>query len=63
MSDPRETAPETVSGEPLDTDPVEDEPTTEKRDDDASDVGDILPDPPGDPADWSDTVTEDPERR
>ena len=59
MSDPRETAPETVSGEPLDTDPVEDETATDQPDE----VGDILPDPPGDPADWSDSVMEDPERR
>ena len=58
MSDPRETAPETVSGEPQDTDPVNDETTADKPDDK---VGDILPDPPGDPANWSESITEDPD--
>jgi hypothetical protein len=53
MSNPRETDPETVSGEPLDTAPVDDD----------DEPGDILPETSGDPANWAESVSVDPDRR
>jgi hypothetical protein len=61
MSDPRETDPETVSGEPLGTDPVDDKHPADGRDKD--EPGDLLPETSGDPANWEESVSEDPERR
>lgn len=61
MSNPRETDPETASGEPLDTHPVDDETSEDARDDD--EPGDILPETSGDPANWAESVSEDPDRR
>ncbi|WP_345762120.1 hypothetical protein [Diaminobutyricibacter sp. McL0608] len=56
MSDARATDPETVSGEPLDTDPVKDEKAERESDDEP---GDILPETSGDPANWAESVEED----
>ena len=61
MSNPRETDPETVSGAPLDTHPVDDKTAADARDGD--EPGDILPETSGDPANWTESISEDPDRR